>query len=221
MVFEKRRNREKEIRKSAILKAARKLFFEKGFRSVTVESIAKKAELSKGAVYLYFKSKDEIYSQILLNDINKFHEKVIGLIEDGGRASEMLFRLSNVYVDFFLKDRELFRILITFMLHANHSNLPEDFQVHIIKSTNKTIDVIENIITCGIESGEFSPSVSARKIEKCPLGFSQRCHLSLHIRRYGNKEGGVDPVNNQRGFGRLYQRSYKRLMVDVILFHHQ
>jgi AcrR family transcriptional regulator len=180
MVFEKRRNREKEIRKSAILKAARKLFFERGFRSVTVESIAKKAELSKGAVYLYFKSKDEIYSQILLNDINIFHGKVIGLIEGGGRASEMLFRLSSVYVDFFLKDRELFRILITFMLHANHSNLPEDFQVHIIKSTNKTIDVIENIITCGIESGEFSPSVSARKIRNALWGFLNGV-LSLYI----------------------------------------
>ncbi len=175
MVFEKRRNREKEIRKSAILKAARKLFFERGFRSVTVESIAKKAELSKGAVYLYFKSKDEIYSQILLNDINIFHGKVIGLIEDGGRASEMLIRLS-----IFLKDRELFRILITFMLHANHSNLPEDFQVHIIKSTNKTIDVIENIITCGIESGEFSPSVSARKIRNALWGFLNGV-LSLYI----------------------------------------
>ena len=76
MAFERRRIREKENRKSAILKAARKLFFEKGFKSVTVESIARKAELSKGAVYLYFKSKDEIYSQILLDDIDKFHKKV-------------------------------------------------------------------------------------------------------------------------------------------------
>ncbi len=112
MAFEKRREREKENRKSAILKAARKLFFEKGFKSVTVDSIAKKAELSKGAVYLYFKSKDEIYSQILLNDIDKFHERVSGLSEGGGKASDMLFQLSSIYVDFFLKDRELFRILM-------------------------------------------------------------------------------------------------------------
>jgi AcrR family transcriptional regulator len=41
LAFEKRRSREKENRKSAILKAARKLFFEKGFKSVTVESIAR------------------------------------------------------------------------------------------------------------------------------------------------------------------------------------
>jgi AcrR family transcriptional regulator len=180
MVFEKRRKREKEIKKSAILKAARKLFFERGFRSVTVEGIAKKAELSKGAVYLYFKSKDEIYSQILLNDISKFHAKVIGLSEGEGSASEMLVRLSTVYVDFFLKDRELFRILITFMLHANHSNLPEDFQVHIIKSTNKTIDVIENIISRGMEQGEFSPGVNVRRIRNALWGFLNGV-LSLYI----------------------------------------
>ncbi|MFH2076862.1 MAG: helix-turn-helix domain-containing protein, partial [Pseudomonadota bacterium] len=66
--LEERRKRERESRKNAILKAARKLFFEKGFRSVTVESIARKADLSKGSIYLYYSSKEEIYSQILLKD---------------------------------------------------------------------------------------------------------------------------------------------------------
>lgn len=180
MIFEKRRSREKEIRKSAILKAARKLFFERGFKSVTVESIAKKAELSKGAVYLYFKSKDEIYSQILLNDIDKFHEKVAGLCKNGGSAADMLIRLSIVYVDFFLKDRELFRILITFMLHANHSNLPEDLQTHIIKSTNQTVDIIEKVFQYGIENGEFSSSLNVRKIRNALWGFLNGV-VSLYI----------------------------------------
>lgn len=180
MVFEKRRNREKEIRKSAILKAARKLFFERGFKSVTVESIARKAELSKGAVYLYFKSKDEIYSQILLNDIDKFNGKVVGLTEGDGQASDMLCQLSSVYVDFFLKDRELFRILITFMLHANHSNLPEELQDHIIKSTNKTIDVIEKILKLGIEGGEFPSSINVRKMRNALWGLLNGI-VSLYI----------------------------------------
>jgi AcrR family transcriptional regulator len=40
--LEERRKREKGNRKNAILKAARKLFFDKGFKNVTVESIAKR-----------------------------------------------------------------------------------------------------------------------------------------------------------------------------------
>ena len=92
----------------------------------------------------------------------------------------MLLQLSQVYVDFFLKDRELFRILITFMLHANHSNLPDDIQAHIIKSTNKTIDIIEKIFQYGIESGEFSPSINVRRIRNALWGFLNGI-LSLYI----------------------------------------
>ncbi|MEN6320290.1 MAG: TetR/AcrR family transcriptional regulator [Syntrophaceae bacterium] len=180
MVFEKRRRREKEIRKGAILKAARKLFFDKGFKSVTVESIAKKAELSKGAVYLYFKSKDEIYSQILLNEIDQFEKKITDLFTGDKQASEMLFRLSSIYVDFFLKDRELFRILMTFMLHANHSNLPEDFRRNIIKSMNVSIDVIEKIFKYGIDKGEFSPGINTRQIRNAVWGLFNGV-ISLYI----------------------------------------
>ena len=146
---------------------------------MTVESIARKAELSKGAVYLYFKSKDEIYSQILLDDIDKFHRKVADLFEEGGEASDMLFRLSSTYVDFFLRDRELFRILMTFMLHANHSNLPEDLQNHIIKSTNKTI-VMEKIFQYGIDRGEFLPSINVRQCRNALWGLLNGI-ISLYI----------------------------------------
>jgi len=162
-MFEKRRRREKNIRKGIILKSARKLFFEKGFKSVTVESIAKKAELSKGAVYLHFKSKDEIYTQILLEDIDKFHKQVSGLFGNGSSASAILFKLSDIYVEFFFKDKELFRILMTFMLNANHRNLPEEIESHIIRTTNKTIDIIENILKYGIETREFPPTINLRQ----------------------------------------------------------
>ncbi|MCX5847769.1 MAG: TetR/AcrR family transcriptional regulator [Deltaproteobacteria bacterium] len=162
-MFERRRKREKNVRKGIILKSARRLFFEKGFKSVTVESIAKKAELSKGAVYLHFKSKDEIYTQILLDDIDKFHKRVSGLFGNGSSASAILVRLSDIYVDFFLKDKELFRILMTFMLNANHRNLPEEVENHIIKTTNKTIDIIEKILQYGIETHDFPPTINLRQ----------------------------------------------------------
>lgn len=163
MGLEERRKREKESRRSAILKAARKLFFEKGFKTVTVESIAKKAELSKGSIYLYFNSKEEIYANILLDDIDKFNKRFSTIFRNGGSAVELLNQLSNIYVDFFLNDRELFRILMTFMLNTEHMNLPEELNNHVIKATNKTIDIIEKIFQYGIEKGEFPAVINLRK----------------------------------------------------------
>ena len=125
MGLEERRKREKEGKRRAILKAARKLFFESGFQFITVENIAKKAELSKGAVYLHFNSKEEIYAEILMNDIDKFNGTLSAIFEKDRSAAEMLRHFVEVYLNFFLNDRELFRILMTFMLQTDHLNFSE------------------------------------------------------------------------------------------------
>ncbi|MCX7635035.1 MAG: TetR/AcrR family transcriptional regulator [Syntrophales bacterium] len=160
---EERRKRERENRRNLILKSARRLFFEKGFRSVTVESIAKKAELSKGSVYLYFKSKEEIYTQILLEHVEKFHKAVAGLLKEGGDSADNLKKYADVYVDFFLRERELFRILMNYMLHTDHTNLPTELDTQLIKATNKTVDVIDAILQKGIKTGEFKPDLDIRQ----------------------------------------------------------
>jgi AcrR family transcriptional regulator len=178
--LEERRKRERENRKNAILKAARKLFFEKGFKSVTVESIAKKAELSKGSIYLYYNSKEEIYTQILLSDIDKFHDRISSILHPLTNASEALRRLATIYVDFFLNDRELFRILMTFMLHTTDMNLPEDLNSHIIKTTNKTINIIEQVFKFGIEQGEFPPTLNLRQNRNAIWGMLNGI-ISLHL----------------------------------------
>lgn len=180
MGLEERRKRERENRKNAILKAARKLFFDKGFRQITVENIAKKAELSKGSIYLYFNSKEEIYSQILLNDIDKFHERVADILEHSSSAFDALIRLAEIYVDFFLNDRELFRILMNFMLHNDDMNLPEDINDHLIKTTNRTVSIIEQVFKFGIEKGEFPPDINLRMNRNAIWGLLNGI-ISLHL----------------------------------------
>ena len=191
MGLEERRKRERENRKNAILKAARKLFFEKGFRQVTVENIARKAEFSKGSIYLYFNSKEEIYSQILLNDIDKFHDRVADILQGPSSAFEALIRVAEIYVDFFLNDRELLRILMNFMLHNNDMNLPEDINNHIIKTTNRTISIIEQVFKYGIEKGEFPPDINLRMNRNAIWGLLNGI-ISLHL--FTGKESGRTEV---------------------------
>jgi len=155
LVTVSRRKKEKEQRKMAILKAAQQLFFKKGYQSVSVESIARKAQISKGTVYLYFNSKEEIYAQILLYDIEKFNKEVSDIIDKGESAADVLRKFSDVYVNFFLNDRELFRILMTFMLQADHLNFSEEMNNHMIRTTNKSVEVVNMILKRGFETGEF------------------------------------------------------------------
>jgi AcrR family transcriptional regulator len=180
MGLEDRRKREKDQRRSAILNAARKLFFEKGFRYVTVENIARKAELSKGSIYLYFSSKEEIYTQILLNDIDKFNKKSSLIFQNGKSAAELVMDFAFIYVDFFLNDRELFRIMMTFMLHTEDMNLAETVNQHIIEVTNNTVKIIETILQQGIEKGEFPSDINLRLSRNAMWGLLNGI-ISLHL----------------------------------------
>ena len=180
MGLEERRKREKENRKAAILKAARRLFFEKGFKPVTVESIAKKAELSKGSVYLYYNSKEEIYAKILLGDIEKFNNKIENLLNNGGEAADILKKLSAIYIDFFQHDTELFRILVTYMLHTDDMNLSDEVNHHIVKMTNFAINIIERIFQYGIERGEFPADINLRQNRDAIWGLLNGI-IALHL----------------------------------------
>lgn len=180
MGSERRREREKEHRRSAILRSARKEFFEKGFRAVTVDSIARRAELSKGAIYLYFKSKEEIYAQILLRDIDKFHDKVETLLDTSKSASENLRSYAEVYAAFFISDRELFRIFMNFMIQHNPVNFTPNINDHIVKATNQTVVIIEQILQLGVERGEFPQGLDIRVCRNALWGFLNGI-IALHL----------------------------------------
>jgi TetR/AcrR family transcriptional regulator, fatty acid metabolism regulator protein len=64
-----RRARERAQRRRDILDAARQEFFERGFHRPTMDDVAARAELSKGTIYLYFESKEEILAHLLLEGL--------------------------------------------------------------------------------------------------------------------------------------------------------
>ncbi len=160
----------KENRRNIILKAARKLFFERGFKAVTVDSIAAKSDVSKGSIYLCFESKEEIYTQILIGDNTSLYERIKNFSSIEAPASQLLQEFCRIYVDFFLSDKELFRILMTFMMQTGQMHLTEKQSTELIRSTNQNIKPISEIIQKGIDSGEFSPINDVRQMQNAIWG---------------------------------------------------
>lgn len=62
MGIAERKERERQQRMESILDAAEQVFMDKGLKNSTIDEIAEKAELSKGTIYLYFKSKELIFT---------------------------------------------------------------------------------------------------------------------------------------------------------------
>ncbi len=103
-----RKKREKEKRRNDIIDAAEKVFFSKGKAQSTMDDIAEEAELSKGTLYLYFKSKEDLYLAInirglhILEDIFKNSVKEVETGLDKVRAiGRAYYRFSQEYSDYF------------------------------------------------------------------------------------------------------------------------
>ncbi len=82
-----RKEREREARRVAILDAAKEIFKEKGFATATMDDIAKQAELAKGTVYLYYKSKEELLIGLVMRALDLMAE----VFEEGMAAKESAF----------------------------------------------------------------------------------------------------------------------------------
>lgn len=62
----------KEIKKAEIANAAKELFTKFGYKSVSMDSIAERAEVAKGTLYLYFKDKESLFYYLLEAFISEF-----------------------------------------------------------------------------------------------------------------------------------------------------
>ena len=170
MSAQEKRKKEKENKRNNILKAARKLFFDRGFKAVTVDSIAAKAGVSKGSIYLYFDSKEEIYAQVLIADNIEGHKNLLYFDSKDSPAEELLLEYSQRYVNNFLNDKELFRILMTFMLQTEQMNLTPQQNAELIRTTNDNIKFISGILQKGINEGTFSPTIDIRQTQNAIWG---------------------------------------------------
>lgn len=89
-------------REQAILNAALSLFVHYGYDKTTIADIAAKAGVSKGAIYLHFQSKTELFNALLLREMEVYGESWLKLIEAdpkggtiGGMYKNMLYALTS------------------------------------------------------------------------------------------------------------------------------
>jgi len=107
-----RRQREKEERRAAILAAAEKVFVGKGVSMATMDDIAHEAELSKGTLYLYFDSKDELYLEIAVRAVGDLLAAFEHAAASGNSGYEKLAGIAHAYTTFGTQESDRFRVAV-------------------------------------------------------------------------------------------------------------
>jgi TetR/AcrR family transcriptional regulator len=158
-VIQERKKREKDRRIQSILTAAKKVFFSKGYQRSTMDEIAFEAEISKPTIYQYFRTKDELYSALMLPFLEEFgayFEKIQKKLD-----AQRYTTGKTIVHDFFrsfLKSYEAapdsLRVANTFFQHADLINaLGRDTRDAISKRGKYDFELARGILEKAIAQG--------------------------------------------------------------------
>ena len=194
--------RRKDARPEEIVNAALEEFVERGFAATRLEDVARRAGVTKGTLYLYFKNKEALFKAVV-------RQTIVPVIAQGesiaraftGSARELLEQLV----------REYWRLVfetslagIPKLMIAEAANFPQLARFYYEEVVTRGHRLLGGVIERGIQSGEFrsvdvpsatklalSPlmnaAVAARAFASCmPEGFDLRKYLNTHINLYLN-----------------------------------
>ncbi len=128
MGAKERREREREEIRTLIMDAARKLFVEEGYESVSMRKIAQAIDYTPTAIYFHFKDKKALLDEICLADFTEFahlFQKHLSIADPLVRLRE----LGLTYLDFALTHPQQYRFM--FMTPTTHSLEPSEERLSI------------------------------------------------------------------------------------------
>jgi AcrR family transcriptional regulator len=179
---------EKSIQKRKyILDKARAVFAEKGFKNVTMKDIVDACEISRGGLYLYFSSTQELFLDVLSEDVSEDDEEaVLAAIDGNASAGDMLA--------LFLKEqkKEILRkknnlTVATYEYFSIHKVPAQDNPLK--RQFDTAVRIVEKLIENGIDNEEFYC--------EDPLGFARNLMyvvegLKVTAKTIGITEDAVD-----------------------------
>lgn len=211
-----RKEREKEARRSAILDAAEVIFREKGFGTATMDDIAKRAELAKGTVYLYYRSKEELQLGLVHRGLEMLHDAFCAGMEGKSTAIERVLTLGESYWQFAVAHYFYFELLHVAELPYRAGQISEAAVLTLHGRSNAIWSLIIGEIERAKEEGTVQPAVGSMAVASM-LWLNSTSVLRFHFRMKAMSECVWERESNEFNMCRLDWRSIYRLNVNLLL----
>ncbi|MFP5517957.1 MAG: TetR/AcrR family transcriptional regulator [Alphaproteobacteria bacterium] len=147
--------RRKDARPQEIVAAAMDVFAERGFAAAKLEEVAARAGVSKGTLYLYFPSKDELFKAVIRAAILPNLEQAEALAASvAGPCFPVLERLLRMVAHLVATTRAA---TIPRLVIAEAGNFPDLAAFYHREVIRRGFGVLASLLQRGIASGEFRP----------------------------------------------------------------
>jgi TetR/AcrR family transcriptional regulator, fatty acid metabolism regulator protein len=148
-------------RHEAILRAATKVFAERGFFNAQVADVARAAGVAAGTVYLYFRSKDDLLVSIFERTMREAIAEGRAALSEVGDPAERLRRIARLHLERMGRDRDL---AVVFQVELRQSTkFMEQFSATQLR---EYLGIIRDAVADGQARGAFrqncSPTVAAK-----------------------------------------------------------
>lgn len=140
-------------RRDAILRAALAVFSENGFGAARMGDIAQRAEVAKGTLYLYFKSKEALFKALIESVAALPLAEIEALLRNEAQSSEALLRamLDIVRTEILGTERWLVVQLVLTEVHR----FPDIAEFHYANVVSRVTRFLRTVLERGVARGEF------------------------------------------------------------------
>lgn len=164
MGITERRAREKKQREAQIINAAEKVFFELGFDNSTMDDVAAAAELSKGALYTYFKNKNELCICIVCRALALVLEGFNGVLADKKLSGlKMIVEAGMSFQRFYRTYPKYYCALLSYRQHRGGCGQDSKFLQETLEENNRINDLLVSMLRKGMEDGSIRQNIDAVK----------------------------------------------------------
>lgn len=185
-----KRERRKEARPGELLEAALDLFVEKGFAATRSEEVAARAGVSKGTLFLYFPSKEELLKAVINeNLVGRFSQWNEQFEAFEGSTPDMLRYCMRIWWESVGSTKVAG---ITKLMISEGRNFPELADFYQQEFVEPAHELLRRILRRGIDRGEFAPVDVNLAIYTvlAPMVFLM---LSQHSACFGANDKNLDP----------------------------
>ena len=160
---EPRYQRRKQDRPQEITEAALAAFTENGYSGTRVEEVAKRAGVSKGLLYLYFKTKEELFKSVVRSFVTPKIDAFSGVLETSEMSSEEFLR--GPFLEFAKQLPGSPVSVIVRLMVAEGQKHPDLVSFYWDNVVSRGLAIIKEVVQRGVKSGEFQRSAVSEQPE--------------------------------------------------------
>src|SRR5690606_6006073 len=153
---QERKQQERTARRRRIQRAARTVFAEKGYAKTSIEQIAREASLSVGAIYLYFRSKEDLYVSLLEETLDLFDTELRQIRGRSDQPPHERLRMAwSFLTQWAATDVEASRVLRLISQPNVRAQLSDEVVEAVGKGLTQVRDHLSAIVQEGMQSGTY------------------------------------------------------------------